>query len=239
MSPKRARPLYPGPPGTESGLFSHITSCFSLSSCLRAAHTAHGLIARERTHSPAARSQTPHRAYKQATHRRQAAMSVGASLSRTLTCPHSPAAPEALCSQAQAQRTADGMAPTATLLSAASRADIPAAPSQIIILSPPQHAARQNDSAQGSGSTRTSSSSGSPSPNVDGTANSPQTSQTEGVSTIASSGSTSPTQEVDPQILEALKSKDRLYVLKQAELIETLICERTWVAAEAVHSALA
>ncbi|KAL1667104.1 hypothetical protein GGF50DRAFT_98608 [Schizophyllum commune] len=134
---------------------------------------------------------------------------------------------EALCSQAQAQRTADGMAPTATLLSAASRADIPAAPSQIIILSPPQHAARQNDSAQALGSTRTSSSSGSPSPNVDGTANSPQPSQTEGVSMIASSGPTSPTQEVDPQILEALKSKDRLYVLKQAELIETLICERT------------
>ncbi|KAL1743262.1 hypothetical protein HDZ31DRAFT_65211 [Schizophyllum fasciatum] len=134
---------------------------------------------------------------------------------------------DAVCSQAQAQRTADGMAPTATLLSAASRTDIPAAPSQIIILSPPQHAARQNESVQGSVSARTSSSSGSPSPNLDGTANPSQPSQPEGASAIAPSGSTSPTQEVDPQIMEALKSKDRLYVLKQAELIEGLICERT------------
>ena len=32
--------------------------------------------------------------------------------------------------------------------------------------------------------------------------------------------------EVDPQILEALKSKDRIYVLKLGEIFEALIKER-------------
>lgn len=34
-------------------------------------------------------------------------------------------------------------------------------------------------------------------------------------------------QEVDPQILEALSSKDRIYVLKLGELMEALITDRT------------
>jgi hypothetical protein len=34
------------------------------------------------------------------------------------------------------------------------------------------------------------------------------------------------TTDVDPQILEALRSKDRLYVLKLGELMEGLINER-------------
>jgi hypothetical protein len=34
------------------------------------------------------------------------------------------------------------------------------------------------------------------------------------------------TPEVDPQILEALRSKDRLYVLKLGEAMESLINER-------------
>lgn len=36
----------------------------------------------------------------------------------------------------------------------------------------------------------------------------------------------SQTPEIDPQILEALKSKDRLYVLKLGELMEGLINDR-------------
>jgi len=37
---------------------------------------------------------------------------------------------------------------------------------------------------------------------------------------------THPQLEIDPQILEALRSKDRLYVLKLGELMEGLINER-------------
>ncbi len=36
----------------------------------------------------------------------------------------------------------------------------------------------------------------------------------------------SPSPEVDPQILEALRSKDRIYVLKLGEQMESLITER-------------
>ncbi|KAF8202258.1 hypothetical protein BJ912DRAFT_896867 [Pholiota molesta] len=46
----------------------------------------------------------------------------------------------------------------------------------------------------------------------------------EGDSTPASSGAQTP--DVDPQILEALRSKDRIYVLKLGETFETLIMER-------------
>lgn len=35
-------------------------------------------------------------------------------------------------------------------------------------------------------------------------------------------------EEVDPQILEALRSKDRLYVLKLGEQLESLIIDKRW-----------
>lgn len=38
-----------------------------------------------------------------------------------------------------------------------------------------------------------------------------------------------PNADVDPQILEALKSKDRLFVLRVGELVEGLINERKYV----------
>ncbi|KAF9475010.1 hypothetical protein BDN70DRAFT_841524 [Pholiota conissans] len=50
------------------------------------------------------------------------------------------------------------------------------------------------------------------------------TSLSEGEGTPASSGAQTP--DVDPQILEALKSKDRIYVLKLGETFEALIMER-------------
>ncbi|TRM65508.1 hypothetical protein BD626DRAFT_488987 [Schizophyllum amplum] len=128
---------------------------------------------------------------------------------------------EALCSQAQ--RTADGMAPTATLLSSASRTEPPVAPSQIIILSPHQHAPRQNDPVRAPSTGHSSSSSSSPPLNADG----PVNPTPESAPPISPSNSASLGHDVDPQIMEALKSKDRLYVLKQAELIESLIFERT------------
>ena len=40
---------------------------------------------------------------------------------------------------------------------------------------------------------------------------------------------TSPSPEIDPQILEALRSKDRIYVLKLGEQMESLISERRCV----------
>jgi hypothetical protein len=44
------------------------------------------------------------------------------------------------------------------------------------------------------------------------------------------SGTSSPsTPDVDPQIIEALKSKDRIYVLKLGELMEGLIKEKRYV----------
>lgn len=46
----------------------------------------------------------------------------------------------------------------------------------------------------------------------------------EGDSTPASSGAQTP--DIDPQILEALRSKDRIYVLKLGETFEALIMER-------------
>ena len=36
-------------------------------------------------------------------------------------------------------------------------------------------------------------------------------------------------QDVDPQIIEALRSKDRIYVLKLGETFESLITERRYV----------
>lgn len=44
----------------------------------------------------------------------------------------------------------------------------------------------------------------------------------------SSSGTSSPT-ETDPQIIEALRSKDRLWVLKLGEMMESLINERRYV----------
>jgi hypothetical protein len=43
------------------------------------------------------------------------------------------------------------------------------------------------------------------------------------------------TPDVDPQILEALKSKDRIYVLKLGEIFEALIKERRWVSPAPIH----
>lgn len=44
-----------------------------------------------------------------------------------------------------------------------------------------------------------------------------------------SSAGAAPTLDVDPQILEALRSKDRIYVLKLGETFEALIMERRYV----------
>ncbi len=43
---------------------------------------------------------------------------------------------------------------------------------------------------------------------------------------VADAISQSPSPDIDPQILEALRSKDRIYVLKLGELMEGLITER-------------
>ncbi|KAF5350249.1 hypothetical protein D9758_007852 [Tetrapyrgos nigripes] len=74
--------------------------------------------------------------------------------------------------------------------------------------------------------------SGSPSPFIDGLALQSQPSSqfnahyTNGESASSTVPSQSQTPDVDPQIIEALRSKDRLYVLKLGEIMEGLIKEK-------------
>ena len=61
---------------------------------------------------------------------------------------------------------------------------------------------------------------------IDAQSTSPFASDLNGLNFSDADNTMAQTPDVDPQILEALKSKDRIYVLKLGEIFEALIKER-------------
>lgn len=86
-----------------------------------------------------------------------------------------------------------------------------------------------SDSRSHSASPVTTSPPCNPSSSASSLGSKPETSSTASASGAMEPSSTAVDVEPDPQILEALKSKDRLYVLKLGEQMEAVIKEGRWV----------